>query len=456
MNNKQTKNTLLAVIATGIMAFSGVIIETAMNVTFPTLMKEFSISTNTVQWVTTIYLLMIAITVPISGFLIKKFSAKHLFLTANLLFLVGVILDFLSPSFFILLSGRILQGAATGIALPLMFHLILTEAPLEKRGLMMGIGTLTTAIAPAIGPTYGGFLTTHLSWHEIFLFLIPLLLISLGLGLSNLVYQKQTAEDSFDFLNFIFLALSFTGFMACFGFLGEITGFLLLALGLISGFLFFKRNKEKQQPLLNFSLFKEPYFGKLLFSFLVYQFILLGVSFILPNFIQITLGKSSAIAGLAMLPGALIGAVLAPIGGRILDRRGPKKPLLFGTLLALIGFFLLTFFIYLKAPVPFLILGHVTFQIGSGISYSNFITTAMNQLPKKLYNDGNSLFNTLQQFTGGIATSIVASIIALFQHQKGSLPLTTQQGSVAAGSLLVLLLLFSFISIFSLQKKPLK
>lgn len=145
-----------AVIATGMMSFAGVLIETAMNVTFPTLINQFQLTTAQVQWVTTIYLLMISIIVPLSTYLTRNFSLRSLFLLSNLLFLAGIIVDFFSPTFFILLLGRLLQGAATGIALPLMFHIILTFAPMNRRGAMMGVGTLTTAIAPAIGPTYGG------------------------------------------------------------------------------------------------------------------------------------------------------------------------------------------------------------------------------------------------------------------------------------------------------------
>lgn len=130
--NKELK-LLPAVLATGIMAFAGVLIETAMNVTFPTLMTEFKISTSGVQWVTTIYLLVISIIVPLSTYLLKNISLRHLFLTANLFFILGLVIDYRSPNFAFLLIGRLAQGISTGIALPLMFHIILTYSPLEKR-----------------------------------------------------------------------------------------------------------------------------------------------------------------------------------------------------------------------------------------------------------------------------------------------------------------------------------
>ena len=199
-----------AVIATGMMSFAGVLIETAMNVTFPTLINQFQLTTAQVQWVTTIYLLMISIIVPLSTYLTKNFSIRSLFLLSNLLFLAGIIIDFFSPTFLILLLGRLLQGAATGIALPLMFHIILTFAPMNRRGAMMGVGTLTTAIAPAIGPTYGGILTSNFTWNHIFLFLIPVLLLSLVIGLVSIPTVPVKKSGRLDLSSVLGLCLLFS------------------------------------------------------------------------------------------------------------------------------------------------------------------------------------------------------------------------------------------------------
>ncbi len=455
MQQKQTKHVLLAVIATGIMAFSGVLIETAMNVTFPVLMEEFNISTSLVQWVTTIYLLMIAITVPISGHLIRNYSIKQLFVTSNLLFLIGVLLDFYSPSFSILLLGRILQGMATGTALPLMFHIILTEAPLEKRGMMMGIGTLATAIAPAIGPTYGGLITTHLSWHQIYLFLVPVLLLSLVMGWFTILHHPVKRTSSLDWGSFGLLAGVFSGLLLFFSFMTQWQGLIFLALGLISLLGFIKRSQKQKHPLLNFQIFKEKKFMALLFCFLVYHFMLLGISFVLPNYIQLALGKDASIAGLAMFPGATIGAILAPISGSMMDKMGPKKLLLYGMWGTAFGMLLVLIFTYLKLPVLWLVLGHFIFEIGIGFSYSNFITTAMNQLPKDLYTEGNTLFNTLQQFIGGVATAIVAAVMSLFQSFNTDFVKGTTNGASGATGLLVFLAILGIVVIQKLQKQKL-
>ncbi|EAC5408243.1 MFS transporter, partial [Listeria monocytogenes] len=224
-NNKKLVG---AILATGLMSFAGVLIETAMNVTFPTLIDQFTLSTSDVQWVTTIYLLVISIIVPISTYLLKRFSLRTLFLAANAFFLVGLVIDFLSPTFAILLIGRFFQGASTGIALPLMFHIILTYSPFEKRGAAIGLGNLTTSIAPAIGPTYGGLLTAHWSWNAIFLFLIPVLLISLVLGLYSIPKTAGAKDTSLDLLSVLGIVLMFSGFLLFLNQVGTLASLLPL------------------------------------------------------------------------------------------------------------------------------------------------------------------------------------------------------------------------------------
>lgn len=228
-------NVLLAVIATGLMSFCGVIVETSMNISFPTLMKEFNVTTSTVQWMTTIYLLVVAIIVPLSSFLKKNFKTKSLFLCANLLFILGLVIDTLAPVFPILLLGRIIQGLGTGIALPLMFNIILENVPTSKIGLMMGIGTLITAVAPAIGPTFGGLVVNSLGWRYIFVILVPILIISFLLGIKNIEQKSQIQKNAFDLLSLIYLIFTFIGLI--YGFSNMSNFNLLIALSFIIGIL---------------------------------------------------------------------------------------------------------------------------------------------------------------------------------------------------------------------------
>lgn len=201
---------IFSIVAAGILSFTGVVIETAMNVTFPSLMKEFSISTSLVQWITTGYLLVLAVVIPTSGYLKERFPMKRLFLTAAGVFIAGTLLGAWSPAFPVLLLGRLLQGAGTGIALPLMFNIIMEQAPLDKLGVMVGSGMLVCALAPAVGPSIGGYIVSLFGWRMIFWAVLPLLLISFVIGGLSVRQSSDIRKESFDFMGLLYLAVSFT------------------------------------------------------------------------------------------------------------------------------------------------------------------------------------------------------------------------------------------------------
>lgn len=434
----------LAVLATGMMAFSGVLIETAMNVTFPTLMEQFSIGTSQVQWVTTIYLLMISMVVPLSSYLIKNYSKRQLFMVSSLFFIVGVLVNAFSVTFSMLLVGRIFQGIATGMALPLMFNIILTKVPIANRGMMIGIGNLTTSIAPAMGPTYGGMLTTQYDWTYIYKCLLPILVVSTIIGLYAIPKEHQTKTDSINAQAVLYLSVMFTGLLLFFSYLEQPLGWVSLVVGLISAWLFYRSNQGKE--LLNLQVFKNKTFSIYLSSFLVYQVLLLGVSFVLPNFIQIVQGVPASEAGMMMFPGALVGALFAPISGKILDKLGFKKPIGVGVCLSALGWLMLIMVIQ-TGSVPLIITAHVIFMIGVGLAYSNVMTVGLSAIGESLQDDGNAIFSTLQQFMGAISTSFVAIIVGIFQKNQSNYELGTSLGSKVALICLFLLLLISGVTV---------
>ena len=419
---------LRAVIAAGIMSFSGVLIETSMNVTFPTLMNEFQTDANGVQWVTTGYLLAIAVIVPLSAFLIRNYSPRRLFIIANLLFLVGVILDGFAPNLLVLLTGRIFQGIGTGIALPLMFDIILTKSP---------------PFAPAIGPTYGGILLNSLGWRSIFWFLIVLLVASLIMGLTSMPVETVKRTESFAFGAFVFLGLGLALLLMAVERLSLM--FLIGAVVLLVIFAFL--NKRRQ--LLNLAILRHSRYDRLMISFLVYQAILLGLSFILPNYLQLGLGRTATAAGLFMFPGAVIGSVLAPVSGRVLDKFGAVKPILFGLSVATLAMVLMAVF-FKELSFWTLMLTHMVLMVGIGFSYANLMTITLSSLAPSENADGNSVLNTLQQFVGASATAIVAQIFASAtdRHIGDGVVTGSQSGLI----FLTVLMIISILAFFTVMR----
>ncbi len=394
---------LLAVIAAGLMSFCGVIVETSMNIAFPTLMKEFNITTSTVQWMTTIYLLAVAIVVPLSSFFKRNFKTKTLFIYANLFFILGVLIDAIAPIFPALLLGRIIQGLGTGIALPLMFNIILENVPESKIGLMMGLGTLITAVAPAVGPTFGGLVVSSLGWRYIFVILLPILIISFFLGIKNINQKSPLQKSKFDLLSLIALILTFSGLIFGFSNMSQmnITVVLSFAVGIIGLICLILRSNSLAEPLLNLGVLKNHIFSGHLFSFFLFQILSLGFAFILPNYIQLVNGNNATIAGLAVLPAGVVGAILAPLGGKILDEVGARIPILSGVTLANISLIIFTIF-SLKLSNTMIIWFYIIYMLGMGMSFGNIMTDGLKYLSNNDQADGNALFNTLQQFAGAL------------------------------------------------------
>lgn len=430
-----------AVLATGLMSLSGVIVETAMNITFPTLMKQFHVTTGTVQWMTTLYLLIVACIVPISSYLKRRFKLKQLFVVANLLFIVGLLTDACATTFPLLLLGRAIQGVGTGIALPLMFNIILEQVPLSRIGMMTGVGTLITAVGPAIGPTYGGLLVTHLNWRYIFWILLPFLIVSFFVGLKTIKQVSETAPERFDFLSMLGVVVTFSGLI--FGFSSLSTQSFLswsvggsLLVGILGLVFFVQRSRHSVHPLIQLAAVTNPAFAWHLLAFFMLQITALGLSFVLPNYLQLVDLQSAFTAGLVVLPGALIGAAFSPIGGHILDRFGAKRPILLG--LGLVVVTLLLMAVFARQLNLWAILGiYVGYMVGIGSAFGNIMTDGLKQLSTDLKADGNALMNAMQQFAGAMGTAICAAIIAA--SQAGTVGSTASK--TAAGSQWALLFL---------------
>lgn len=445
-----------AIIATGLMSFCGVIVETAMNITFPTLMHEFSVGTNTVQWMTTIYLLIVASIVPLSAYFKRRFKTRNLFLTANLLFIVGLVLNLTAPVFPLMLLGRAVQGIGTGIALPLMFNIILEQVPAAKIGMMMGVGTLITAVAPAIGPTFGGLVVSNMSWRYIFVFLLPLMVISLITGWLCIQQKTPTEAVKSDPLSIILVIVAFAGLV--FGsssissssfFSLQVLGALVLGALALAGFSW--RQLRLSTPIIDIRVLGNKQFSGHVLAFFLIQTTALGLSFILPNYVQLVNNGSALQAGLLVLPGAALGALLAPFSGRILDRIGARTPILTGATLATIALFV---YVGLGQHISdFMITGvYLIYMLGIGLGFGNVMTHSLQQLDQMHQTTGNAIMNTIQQFAGALGTALTATLIAAGQNGR-STAVGTAIGAHNALIMLAVIFLCALITLVMLLRR---
>lgn len=328
-----------AIVAVGSLAFIGILTETVMTVLFPQLMREFNVNTATVQWITTIYLLTVAATMPLSSYLNRKFKHRVLFLAAVALAVLGSLTMIFGHAFPVILVARIIQGIGSGVATPLMMNIILEQSPRSKVGRLMGVGSLVITVAPAIGPTVGGAVSSILPWRAIFVIVIPvILLISLPVGLKCIEQHRPTEEAHLNPLQFAAIVLALCGLVMFLNQAGvavaaaisggaatapAIFAVISLIVGLGSLFFFGWSSRRSFSPLIRLGWLRDPMVLLHLIAYMLLPIVGIGFGYVITNLAQLSLGTNAFLAGALVLPGALIGAFFAPIGGTLYDRFGP-------------------------------------------------------------------------------------------------------------------------------------
>lgn len=455
MAKKVSPRIVLAILSAGMLSFLGILDETATTVTFPILTREFAVTTDQVQWVNTLVLLVIATIVPISSQIRLRISTKHIFILGVLLFALGLIIDIITPRFDLLLLGRAFQGVGTGIGLPLMYNIILTEVPKEKIGFMMGIGTMITACAVAFGPVFGGTITDILNWRWIFIISLVLILISLLTGAYSIEQINSLQNVKIKYGQWFSLALALVCLMlgftqiAKYQFLSiQVAGFL--ALGIISLLIWIKISWSDKNALISPQLFENFNFSMQLIAYCFAKIATLALGFIFPIYVQTVNHGSVSLAGWITFPGAIINALMAALAGKLLDKKGARLPIIIGVCASLISLILMNFLAPLSnLEIVFL---YILYYGGYGMCFGSLLTSGLLSLGKDNHAQGNAIFNTLQQFSGALGTALAGTMIALAQNQN-------YKNSTVIGSkwafmiLLVLIIINLLLTIVFVPKK---
>lgn len=416
---KVSGKTYGAIFAVALLSFIGILTETATNVTYPELSRLFNISLDTTQWVTAGYLLMVTIIMGTTSFLLKRVPIRRLQLIAVGAFIVGDVICAVSTSFPILLLGRFIQAAATGLSTPMMFQLIFTNIPREKLGSMTGIAAMVISLAPALGPTYGGMISTSLSWREIFWFVLPLAVISLLLGQWLITDIPLEKTKPFSTASFILLALAMSIWIYAMSVIGKqgfgihFWTFFIISLLLFAAFI--RVNTHGETELVDLGIFKHPAVAMNGLNYFNLQFINIGISLVIPVYAQYTLHASAFISGIVLLPGAVVGAIISPLAGHLADRYGFVFPVVFGNLIMVAGSLLFLFGQNSLTPMKMLYY-FILVRAGFNFAFSNTISNATMNVDPKNAADVSSLFNMIQQFAGATGVVFLASLMAIFQN----------------------------------------
>lgn len=414
----KTSRSDMAIILTMLIATFVVILnETIMNVAIPKLMVEFGVSANIAQWLATAYMLVMAVLIPTTGFLIQRFPTRMLFMAAMSSFSLGTLVAGSAPVFAVLLLGRILQASGTAIMLPLLTTTILGLIPVERRGAMMGTVSIVISVAPAIGPTISGLIVESLSWRFMFFFVLPIALGVLAYGARNLKNVGTTKSTTLDVMSVVLSALGFGGLVYGFSSAGEGGGWtslhvlLPIIVGVVSLALFVWRQLSLETPLLDLRAFRFPMFTLSVLLMMVVMMALFSAAILLPIYLQNVRQFAPLQTGLLLLPGGVLMGVAAPFIGRIFDARGPRLLVLLGTTimtLSLWQFSTLT----AETSVAKLLTLHITFSGGLSMLFTPIFATGLNQLPRALHSHGSAIASTLQQVAGAVGTALLVTIMS--------------------------------------------
>ncbi len=412
-NSSIKKGPILFILILG--AFLAILNQTIMSVATPKLMGDFDISAATAQWLTTGYMLVNGVLIPITAYLIQRFTTRQLFQASMIIFLAGTIVSAVATNFPVLLTGRMIQAAGAGIIMPLLMNVVLTIFPAEKRGSAMGMVGFAIIFAPAIGPTLAGYILENYAWETMFYGMIPLAVLVIVLGF---IYLKNVSERIFSKVDVTSVILSTIGFGALLysfsraGSEGWSSTEVIVTLiaGILALAFFTWKQLVSQDPLLDLGAFKYNMFSLTTIINIAITMIMYADMMLLPLYLQSARGFTALESGLLLLPGALIMGFLMPVTGKLFDRFGAKWLSVIGmviTIITTIGFIDLTD----STSYTYLVLMSTGRRIGMALLLMPIQTAGLNQLPARLHAHGTAISNTIKQVAGAIGTSLLVTVM---------------------------------------------
>ncbi|MFB4159946.1 DHA2 family efflux MFS transporter permease subunit [Geomicrobium sp. JSM 1781026] len=440
-------------------SFVAVLNQTLMITAIPPIMDEMGITANTAQWLTTIFMLINGIMIPITAFLIEKFTTRQLFLTAMLVFLVGTIFGGLATNFPTLITARVIQSIGAGVMLPLMQTVFLLIFPVEKRGTAMGYIGLVISFAPAIGPTISGWVTSNYEWRFLFWGIVPLTIVMIIVAFFAMRNVTERRERTVDVLSIILSTLGFGGLLYGFtsagnqGWTDPIT-LLVLFVGLVSLMLFVHRQLTMKQPMLELRVFKLRIFTISSIIAAIGFLGLIGLETIIPLYLQNMRGFTAMEAGLVILPGALIAGLMAPITGRIFDRIGAKALAVPGLILMSVSTVGLMFIDQTTTLVYISVMFAIR-MFGFSMVMMPVNTAGLNQLPPKLIPHGAAVSNTVRQMAASIGTAMLVTTMtttAVVADQQGTTFDPDILGAIMATGVIALLTVAALLLSFKVTR----
>lgn len=451
----EKKKTLLAIIATGLLSFLGTNLLTGLNIAMPTIIKKYQIQTDLGQLTNSAYSLVVGICILLSPFLLKRFATSKLFRSAIGLFTLGLLISGLAPNFAVLLIGRIIQGIAAGISVPLMFNIIIAKVPKNTRGTFIGVGTLLLTMGPALGPLYGSFVLHFFSLPWLFWLMLIVVAVSFILGFNTVEPLGTPQKLHFDWGGFILIVVILSCLTFGLSFISSSTVSPVLTIGSLAVAVlttvgFFKYSAHQTSPILNVNVFKNRAFREQNIAFFLSQIAPPAVGFLLSIYIQTVDHNSAMVAALVLLPGSLLSALISPVSGTLLDKLGAGKTIGLGSALFTLGLILFTISTSAHLGIWPAVIIYFIFMAGIGLTTGNLQTSGISSLTTQQQSDGDAFFNASQQYSGSVGTALSGTVLSAYQFGRlgNNLIIGTAKGTQMAFFLFLVLVLISDFFLF--------
>lgn len=424
-------------------AFTVILNETIMGVALPRLMDDLGITAAAGQWLTTAFLLTMSVVIPITGMLIQRLTTRTLFNTAMTLFTLGTLISAIAPGFEVLLIGRVVQAGGTAIMMPLLMTTVTTLVPDRHRGRLMGRIAIVMSVAPALGPTVSGLILQWLSWRWLFLFVLPISVLSLILGALRMPNVGEQRVVRVDAISVLLSVIGFGGIVYGLSAVGEqasggatmnpLIPMLVGAAGLAVFIWRQLRLQREDRALLDLRTFAvRPYaLSVILFAFA--SLALFGSLILLPIYVQNVLGYDTLESGLVLLPGGLLMGLLGPLVGRLVDQRGARFVLVPGTIVTALALWSMALFTD-SSTIWQVLATHLALSLGLAGVFTPLFSVALGSLPGRLASHGSATISTVQQVAGAAGTALFVTMMTLVSTSLAGSPEAVDPHALAAGT----------------------
>ncbi|MDR1205619.1 MAG: multidrug efflux MFS transporter [Peptococcaceae bacterium] len=391
--------------------------QTVMAPILPAIMVDYGITPAIGQWLTTVFMLVNGLMIPVTAYLINRFTTRQLFFAAMSFFIAGTTVCALSSDFTTLIAGRVVQAVGAGNLLPLVSVNTMLLFPKERRGLALGITNVVMGVAPAFGPTFSGWIVDTLGWKYVFYGIAPLAAVVLIIALFTLRNLHVGKRAGLDWISVALSTLGFGGLLFGFSMAGNIGWdtphtYIPIVAGVCVICCFVRRQLRSEQPLLKLSLLRNPVFSCAVSLSMICRLGQVVGMVITPIFLQTVAGYSATVSGMTVMPATAAMAAMNPVSGMLFDKYGPRRICIIGIASVAFGTFLMSL-IDVDTPLAYIVFIYTFRMVGLSLCNMPLNTWGINALPNEWIAHGNAIVQTTTQIVNSIGTAILITIMMM-------------------------------------------